>query len=224
MHHKNHNTHLQKTPKMAEPRPYDPFPMALFGHCLAKNHPTKNAIEQKYSPRARASSGHAPWRCPTELPFHGFPPALLTIFYIMNRQQGSRSGWGGWHTQQSSSSMSPPDQGGLVRWWGGGVDLHIGIDIPSHQISQQNRRFFWGGGSYVTINNGGLSIADEISFFRIFKYIRFSRPRTVWGGKATHNIMLFKQQSAIIFLEQSSSLSSHNNKHDGSLGYSNNYW
>jgi hypothetical protein len=23
--HKNHNTHLQKTPKMAEPRPYDPL-------------------------------------------------------------------------------------------------------------------------------------------------------------------------------------------------------
>ena len=69
-----------------------PSSMALFGHYLAKNHPTKNAIEQKYSPRARASSGHAPWRCPTDFPFHGFPPALLTIFYIMNRQQGSRSG------------------------------------------------------------------------------------------------------------------------------------
>jgi hypothetical protein len=69
-----------------------PSSMALFGHYLAKNHPTKNAIEQKYSPRARASSGHAPWRCPTDLPFHGFPTALLTIFYIMNRQQGSRSG------------------------------------------------------------------------------------------------------------------------------------
>ncbi len=68
-----------------------PSSMALFGHYLAKNHPTKNAIEQKYSPRARASSGHAPWRCPTDFPFHGFPPALLTIFY-MNRQQGSRSG------------------------------------------------------------------------------------------------------------------------------------
>ena len=69
-----------------------PSSMALFGHYLAKNHPTKNAIEQKYSPRARASSGRAPWRCPTDLPFHGFPPALLTIFYIMNRHQGSRSG------------------------------------------------------------------------------------------------------------------------------------
>jgi hypothetical protein len=69
-----------------------PSPMALFGHYLAKNHPTKNAIEQKYSPRARASSGHAPWRFLTDLPFHGFHTALLTIFYIMNRQQGSRSG------------------------------------------------------------------------------------------------------------------------------------
>jgi hypothetical protein len=51
--------------------------MALFGHYLAKNHPTKNAIEQKYSPRVRTSSGHAPWRCPTNLPFpvigHGDP-------------------------------------------------------------------------------------------------------------------------------------------------------
>ena len=123
-----------------------PSSMALFGHYLAENHPTKNAIEQKYSPRARASSGHALWRCPTDLPFHGFPPALLTIFYIMNRHQGSRSGWGGWHTQQSSSSMSPPDQGDSVRWWGGGVDLHVGIDIPSHQISKQNHRIcFWGG-------------------------------------------------------------------------------
>jgi hypothetical protein len=69
-----------------------PSPMALFGHYLAKNHPSKNAIEQKYLPRAGASSGRAPWRCLTDLPFHGFPPALLTIFYIMNRQQGSRSG------------------------------------------------------------------------------------------------------------------------------------
>jgi hypothetical protein len=69
-----------------------PSSMAFFGHYFAKNHPTKNAIEQKYSSRARASSGHAPWRCPTDLPFHGFPPALLTVFYIMNRQQGSRSG------------------------------------------------------------------------------------------------------------------------------------
>jgi hypothetical protein len=69
-----------------------PSPMALFGHYLAKNHPTKNAIEQKYSPQARESSGRAPWRCPTDLQFHGFPPALLTIFYIMNSQQGSRSG------------------------------------------------------------------------------------------------------------------------------------
>ncbi len=86
--HKNHNTHLQKTPKMAELRLYDPL---LHGFIWAKNHPTKNAIEQKYSPRACASSGHAPWRCPTDFPFHGLPPALLTIFYIMNRQQGSRS-------------------------------------------------------------------------------------------------------------------------------------
>ena len=41
--HKNHNTHLQKTWKMAKPRPYGttPSPMALFGHYLAKNHPTK---------------------------------------------------------------------------------------------------------------------------------------------------------------------------------------
>jgi hypothetical protein len=103
--------------------------------------------------------------------------------------------------------------------------LHVGIDILYHPTRYHKKivEFVLGGGVLcVTINNGGLSIADEISFFRIFKYIRFSRPRTVWGGNATHNIMLFKQQSAIIFLEQSSSLSSHNNKHDGSLGYSNN--
>jgi len=37
-----------------------PSPMALFGHYLAKNHPTKNAIKQKYSPQAHASSGRAP--------------------------------------------------------------------------------------------------------------------------------------------------------------------
>ncbi len=61
-----------------------PSPMALFGHYLAKNHPTKYTIEQKYLPRARASSGRAPWHCPTDLPFHGFPPALLMILYIMN--------------------------------------------------------------------------------------------------------------------------------------------
>ena len=151
--HKNHNTHLQKT-KWPNRDRTTPSSMALFGHYLAKNHPTKNAIEQKYSPRARASSGH---------------------------------------------------------------------DHPT-RYHKEIVEFVLGGGSLVTINNGGLSIADEISFFRIFKYIWFSRPRTVWGGNATHNIMLFKQQSAIIFLEQSSSLSSHNNKHDGSLGYSNNYW
>ena len=52
------------------------------------------------------------------------------------------------------------------------MDLHVGIDIPSHQISKQNHRIcFLGGESYVTINNGGLSTADEISCFRIFKYI-----------------------------------------------------
>jgi hypothetical protein len=79
--------------------------------------------------------------------------------------------------------MSPPDQGGSVRWSGGGVDLHVGIDIPSHQISRKNRRNFLGGESYVTINNGELSTADEISCFRIFKYIQFSRPRMVWGRK-----------------------------------------
>jgi hypothetical protein len=31
-------------------------PMAFIGHYLAKNHPTKNPIEQKYSPRSRAPS------------------------------------------------------------------------------------------------------------------------------------------------------------------------
>jgi hypothetical protein len=31
-----------------------PSPMASFGHYLAKNHPTKNPIEPKYSPRSRA--------------------------------------------------------------------------------------------------------------------------------------------------------------------------
>ena len=80
--------------------------------------------------------------------------------------------------------------------------------------------FVLGGGGLCNNQNGGLSIAMRF----LFEYSNiFSRPRTVWGGNATHNIMLFKQQSAIIFLEQSSSLSSHNNKHDGSLGYSNNY-
>jgi hypothetical protein len=122
-----------------------PSSMALFGHYLAKNHPAKNAIEQKYSPRAHASSGHAPWHCPTDLPFHGFPPALLTIFYIMNRQQGSRSGWGGWHTQQSSSSMLPPDQGGSVRWWGGGVDLHVGMTYHPTRYHKKLSNLFWGG-------------------------------------------------------------------------------
>ncbi len=82
----------KKLRKWPNPDPTTPSSMALFGHYLAKNHPTKNAIEQKYSPRACASSGHAPWHCPTDVPFHGFPPALLTFFYIMNRQQGSRSG------------------------------------------------------------------------------------------------------------------------------------
>jgi len=90
--HNNHNTHLKKLRKWPNRDRTTPSSMALFGHYLTKNHPTKNAIEQKYSPRARASSGHAPWRFLTDLPFHGFPTALLTIFYIMNRQQGSRSG------------------------------------------------------------------------------------------------------------------------------------
>ena len=31
-------------------------PMAFIGHYLAKNHPTKNPIKQKYSPRSRAPS------------------------------------------------------------------------------------------------------------------------------------------------------------------------
>ena len=80
---------LQKWPNRGRTTP---SPMALFDHYLSKNHPTKNAIKQKYSPRACTSSGHTPWHCPMDLPFHGFPPALLTIFYILNRQQGSRSG------------------------------------------------------------------------------------------------------------------------------------
>jgi len=90
--HKNHNHTSKKLGKWPNRDRTTPSPMALFGHYLAKNHPTKNAIEQKYSPRAGVSSGHAPWRCPADLPFHGFPPALLTFFYIMNREQGSRSG------------------------------------------------------------------------------------------------------------------------------------
>ncbi len=65
------------------------------------------------------------------------------------------------------------------------MDLHVGIDIPSHQISQKILLFFWGGLSYVTINNGGLSTANEISFFRIFKYIYF--PALVrFGGEMQH--------------------------------------
>jgi len=89
---KNHITHLQKSWKMAKPRPYNPLPHGFIWPLLGQKSSHKNAIEQKYSPRARASSGCAPWRCPTDLPFHGFPPALLMIFYIINRQQESRSG------------------------------------------------------------------------------------------------------------------------------------
>ena len=36
------------------------------------------------------------------------------------------------------------------------MDLHVGIDIPSHQISKQNHRIcFWGGESYATIKMEG---------------------------------------------------------------------
>jgi hypothetical protein len=45
--HKNHNTHLKKLRKWPNRDRTTPSSMALFGHYLAKNHPTKNAIEQK---------------------------------------------------------------------------------------------------------------------------------------------------------------------------------
>ena len=65
------------------------------------------------------------------------------------------------------------------------MDLHVGIDIHTipPDITKKLSNFSLGGEYYVTINNGGLSTADEISFFRMLKFIRFSRPRTDWGGK-----------------------------------------
>jgi hypothetical protein len=111
--------------------------------------------------------------------------------------------------------------GEVVRWWGGFARWYRHTIPPDKTKKSSN--LFLGGGVLCNNQNGGLSIANEISFFCIFKYIRFSRPRTVWGGNANGQHHVINQQSAIIFLEQSSSLSSHNNKHDGSLGYSNNY-
>jgi hypothetical protein len=102
MRHKNHNTHLQKTPKMAEPRPYDPLLHGFIWPLLGQ----KSSHKKCYQTEILATSARVIW------------------------------------------------------------------PRPSHQISQKNCRIcFGGGGSLVTINNGGLSIADEISFFQIFKYI-----------------------------------------------------
>jgi len=159
---KNGTTCVTKTLENGWPATVQPPPPWLY---LAITWPKiipQKMLSNRNTRHKRTRHLAARRHCPTDLPFHGFPPALLTIYYIMNRQQGSRSGWGGWHTQQSSSSMLLPDQGGLVRWWGGGVDLHVGIDIPSHQISRKkSSNFSLGGGeSYVTINNGGLSTAS----------------------------------------------------------------
>ena len=113
-----------------------------------------------------------------------------------------------------------------IRWGGEVVGWICTLVLTYHptRYHQKIIEFVFWGGVLCNNQNGGLSIATDISFFWILKYIRFSRPRTVWGGNANGQHHVINQQSAIIFLEQSSSLSSHNNKHDGSLGYSNNYW
>jgi hypothetical protein len=50
------------------------------------------------------------------------------------------------------------------------VDLHVGIDIPSHQISQKIVEFvFFGGGVLCNNQNGGLPLPMRFLFFKFYE-------------------------------------------------------
>ncbi len=82
-------------------------PMAFIGHYLAKNHPTKNPIKQKYSPRPRAPSWRAPWRCTMVWSFPGFP-TWPTMFSATKSSSAWNLWWfEGYNTQQLTTLCLP---------------------------------------------------------------------------------------------------------------------
>jgi hypothetical protein len=66
--HKNHNTHLQKTPKMAEPRPYDPLLHGFIWPLLGQ----KSSHKKCYRTEILATSARVIWPRAVALP-DGFP-------------------------------------------------------------------------------------------------------------------------------------------------------
>jgi len=62
--HKNHNTHLQKTWKMAEPRPYNPLPHGFIWPLLGQKSPHKKC----YRTEILATSASVIWPRVVALP------------------------------------------------------------------------------------------------------------------------------------------------------------
>ena len=59
------------------------------------------------------------------------------------------------------------------------MDLHVGID----DITKKSSNLFWGGGVLCNNQNGGLSIANEISFFLYIQIYSIFPPAYGLGGK-----------------------------------------
>ena len=71
------------------------------------------------------------------------------------------------------------------------MDLHVGIDIPSHQISRKNHRIcFWGGESYATIKMEGFPLPMRFLFFEYSNIFDFPARVRFGGEMPTDNIML----------------------------------
>ena len=63
------------------------------------------------------------------------------------------------------------------------MDLHVSIDIPSHQISQKNHRICFGGGeSYATIKMEGFPLPMRFLFF-VYSNIFDFPARVRFGGE-----------------------------------------
>ena len=161
-----------------------PLPPGLLSAITQPQNTSENAqqallsIWSRRTILAKAAAPSPDWT------MHPFPPTTLTFFTSWT---DSREVWVveeviilNNHHHQCRCRIR--GVGKMVRWWGGMARWHC------HTSPPEIWKKCWGLGGlpYATINNGRVSIANEISSFRIFKYLCLNTPAQLFKWQPQH--------------------------------------